>query len=238
MVRSAFQLLSFPFSWHSFDSAHFTGTPKCLFSGGKWIQKTGGVLFVCGGLGLFLLPNFSSGSWLIIWKVMIYGPSDFCRFCFCFLLPACFWEPHKGDLLLTPSLGRRKYFASKSLYSVVCYCKLKNNNLRNTSKFSREQSLVRRLMARLWHQVWHKSRITPLSAGPFLQPYQEQNVTLSLISEMVSEFIGALHVCRTFLGFAAVVAWCKSDFLAAESSTDYIWSSISACWSFVFLRPC
>lgn len=76
-------------------------------------------------------------------------------------------------------------------------------------------------MARLCYQVWHKSRITPLHAGSFLQPYQEQNVTLSLISEMASEFIGALHLCRTFLGFAAVVAWCKSDFLAAESSADY-----------------
>lgn len=93
-------------------------------------------------------------------------------------------------------------------------------------------------MARLCYQVWHKSRTTPQNAGPFLQPYQEQNVTLSLISAMVSEFIGALHLCRTFLGFAAVVAWCKSDFLAAESSADYIWSSLSACWSFVFLRPC
>lgn len=137
---SGAELLSlFPLLWpctlHSCSQASLWVVEGCR----KWV----GFCLWGGFFGLFLLPNFRGGSWLIIRKVMVYGPSDSCRFRF--LLSARFWmflRATLGDLLWTPSLGRRKYFASKSSYSVVRYCKLKNNNLRNISRFSREWSLV------------------------------------------------------------------------------------------------
>lgn len=200
---------------------------------------------------LLFCSNCSDQGWLIIWKTYGLWPIKLTEIVFLFsyllyLFLASFWmflRTTHGNLLLIPSLGIKGVFGGRSiLLPKACMLLFVTGILKTTGLEIFQSSLENgawfwRLMARFCYQVWYKSRVIPLIAGPLLQHNQEQNVTLSLIPEMVSGFIAAMHLCRTFPAFAAAAAWCKSDFLAAEKSADYIWSSNNVCWSFVFLGP-
>lgn len=200
---------------------------------------------------LLFFSNLSDQGWLIIWKTYGLWPIKLMEIVFLFsylfcLFLASFWmflRVTERDLFLIPSPGIKGVFGGRSiLLSKACMLLFVTGILKTTGLEIFQSSLENgawfwRLMARFCYQVWNKSEVIPLNAGPLLQHNQEQNATLSLIPEMASGFIGAMHLCRTFPAFAAAAAWCKSDFLAAGKSADYIWSSNNVCWSFVFLGP-